>query len=141
MVVDEHTDGRRIGQHLSSEIHGHERGVLGALAVVDADADAEPSEAGTSAFAVAIEGETDGDAGTEEGLSIAEVYLHPDRIRVEFPVLPELAAEAGAEAGLQVRSRDAEPPGTLVFVEHVADVKAALRVVERVAEQAIEDVG
>jgi hypothetical protein len=141
MVVDEHADGRRIGQHLSSEIHGHERGVLGALAVVDADADAEPSEAGTVAFAVAVEGETGSDAGAGDGTPIAEVYLHPDRIRVEFSVLPELAAEAGADAGLRVRSKDVEPPRTLVFVERVAEVKAALRAVERVTEQFLDDIG
>ena len=54
MVGKELTDGERIARLLSSEVHGHERGALGRLAVVDATADVEPTEAGVFAYAVEI---------------------------------------------------------------------------------------
>jgi hypothetical protein len=136
MVADELTDGTKIGQHLSSELHGHERGVLGRLAVVDADTDAEPSEAGTFAFAVAVTPEED---GTDQ--RIAETYLHPNRIRIEFLVQPVRAAEAGHREGLCVRPGDADSLRTLAVVESAAKTKAALRVVRRVAEEFLDDGG
>lgn len=123
MVDDELTDGRRIGQLLSSEIHGRDRGLFGRLAVVDADPDAEPTEAGSFAYAV-VDGEE----------TILEAYLHPDRLRLEFPAVPEAAADAAAEAGLRARPKAAESPRTLVFVERGAETKPALRVIERVLE-------
>jgi len=123
VVDDELTDGKRIGQLLSSEIHGRDRGPLGRLAVVDADPDAEPTADGSFAYAVA-----DGEQ------TVLEAYLHPDRLRLEFSVVPEAAADAAAEAGLRARPKAAEPPRTLVFVERGAETKPALRVIERVVE-------
>ena len=73
MVEEELTDGERIARLLSSEVHGHERGALGRLSVVDAADDVDPTEAGTFAYAVA-----DGER------RLAEVYAHPDRAHVEF---------------------------------------------------------
>jgi hypothetical protein len=131
MVTDEITDGKRIGQLLSSEIHGYERGALGRLSVTDADTDVEPTEAG--AFAYAIEYES-GDAEGDEPKRIAEVYVHPDRAHVEFRISVDLAAEKGDSEGLRVRPKAVEPPRTLVFVENGAEVKSALRVVRAVAE-------
>ena len=52
MVVDEITDGRRIAQLLSSEVHGRESGSLGRLSVVDADRDVEPTEFGAFAYGI-----------------------------------------------------------------------------------------
>lgn len=129
MVTDELTDGTRIGQLFSSEIHGHERGALGALRVADADREVEPTEGGAFAYGIDFEPE-DGDS-----TRMAAVYVQPDRVRIEFAVGVGTAAEAAKEAGLRVRPKAVEPPKTLVFVENGAEVKAALRVVRTVAER------
>ncbi len=131
MARDRIADGKRIGQLLSSEIHGHERGALGRLEVVDADTDAEPTSEGAFAYRI----ESDG------GGSIATVYVHPDRLRIEFETAPETAAGSAGEAGLRVRPKAVEPPRTIVFVESGAEVKAALRAVRAVAEKRFETVG
>ena len=140
MVDDELSDGERIARLLSSEIHGHERGVLGRLSVADARESVEPTEQGAFAFAVAADdgdgdGDDDGD-GNDDGdkRRVAEVYVHPDRSHVEFRVGARTAAEAGHRAGLRVRPKAVEPPRTLVFVENGAEVKPALRVVRAVGE-------
>lgn len=129
MVTDELTDGKRIGQLFSSEIHGHERGVLGTLRVADADSEVDPTDDGAFAYGVDFESE-DG-----ESTRIAAVYVQPDRVRIEFHVGVETAAKAAGEAGLRARPKAVEPPRTLVFVENGAEVKAALRVVRTVAER------
>ena len=126
MVDDELSDGERIARLLSSEIHGHERGVLGRLSVADARESVEPTEQGALAFAVV--------AGDGDERRVAEVYVHPDRSHVEFRVGARTAAEAGHRAGLRVRPKAVEPPRTLVFVENGAEVKPALRVVRAVGE-------
>lgn len=151
MVSDEVTDGTRIGRLFSSEVHGHERGALGRLRIVDADPDAEATEGGALAFAVAVDGDGDGstdvvdgdgnDDAAASGKRIAEAYVHPDRLRVEFLRGARTAAEAGRAAGLRTRPKAVEPPRTLVFVERAADAKAALRVVRDVAEAVLEDGG
>jgi len=157
MVRDELTDGTRIGRLLSSEIHGHERGVLGRLRIVDANADVEATDAGAFAFAVAAgDGEdtteSDADVPGRDGGSVggdravtdgrmAEAYVHPDRLRVEFSVEPGTAASAGPDHGLRTRPKSVDPPRTLVFVENGAEVKAALRVVRAVAEERLQDGG
>jgi hypothetical protein len=148
MVRDEIADGERIARLLSSEVHGHERGSLGRLSVVDAEADVEPSADGDFAYAVALDagdGE-DGSDGAEtdasgdgDGRRIAEVYVHPDRARVEFRDGVEAAATVGEAEGLRVRPKAVEPPRTLVFVENGAEVKGALRVVRAVADGRLED--
>ncbi|PSQ41044.1 hypothetical protein BRD14_07290 [Halobacteriales archaeon SW_5_68_122] len=129
MVEEELTDGERIARLLSSEVHGHERGALGRLSVVDAADDVDPTEAGTFAYAVA-----DGER------RVAEVYAHPDRAHVEFLMAAQAAAEAGQRAGLRVRPKAVDPPRTLAFVENGAEVKPALRVVRAVCE-ALEESG
>lgn len=143
MGTDEIRDGTRIGRLLSSEVHGHERGALGRLRVVDADPDVDATEAGAFAFAVAVDDGAVGDAGDSDGgeRRIAEAYVHPDRLRVEFPVEAKTAAEAGAAAGLRTRPKAVEPPRTLVFLERGADAKAGLRVVRDVAEAVLDDAG
>jgi hypothetical protein len=140
MVVDELTDGTRIGKLLSSEIHGHERGMLGRLAVVDADQDATPSESGTFGFAIARDGETG--AGRADGDDrLAEVYLQPERVRVEVLVSANRAADAVADGDFEIRKEATDPPRSSILVESGAEVKAALRVVERLAEQVSDDGG
>lgn len=133
MVVDSHTDGKTIGQHLSSEIHGHERNVLGRLSIVEADPDAEPSEDGTFAYAIAVDG--------EDGTRIAEAYLHPEHLRLDVLVEATQAAVDGEGTQLSIESNDAEPPRKRVFVQSGAEVKEALRVVRSVAEEFLENAG
>ena len=152
MVRDEITDGERIGQLLSSEIHGHERGGLGRLSVVDADTDVEPTAAGAFAYAVAFETDRS-DAGAESEADaadggdgngrrrIAEVYVHPERAHVEFRAGVDRAVETAEDEGLRVRPKAVEPPQSLVFVENGAEVKVALRVVRAVADGLLEDGG
>lgn len=149
MVRDRVTEGTRIAQLLSSEIHGRTSGPQGRLAVVEADPDAEPSEFGT--FAYGVELMADGDEATDgadrgEGAGrvdsdecadprtgrLADAYVHLDRVHLAFRRGADAAADAGAEAGLRTRPKAVEPPRTLVFVESGAEVKRATDVLERV---------
>ena len=135
MVQDRLDDGVRIGQLLASEISGNE-GRLKPLAVSDADPDVEPTADGALAYTVRVGGKkTAGEEETADGdgaTRVAEVYVQPDRIRVEFTVAPDAAAEAGSEEGLRVRPKAVHPPRTLVFVEDGAQVKWVLPVFEAV---------
>ena len=54
MVEDRTTDGKRIAQLLSSEVSSREDSGLDGLAVVNADADVEPSADGELAYEVAL---------------------------------------------------------------------------------------
>ncbi|WP_424006613.1 hypothetical protein [Haloferax denitrificans] len=114
MVADSLSDGTRIAQLLASEVTGHED-AFSVLSVVDADADVEPTADGALAYAVAADGER-----------VAEVYVQPDRARVEFLAHPDVTAEAASEEGLRVRPKAVRPPRTLVFVEDGAQVKWTL---------------
>ncbi|GAB6880011.1 hypothetical protein JCM17823_22850 [Halorubrum gandharaense] len=134
MVQDRLDDGVRIAQLLASEISGNE-GRLKPLAVSDADPDVEPTADGALAYTVRVAGEAEPVDG-DEATPVAEVYVQPDRIRVEFTVAPDVAAdaaaEAGSEEGLRVRPKAVHPPRTLVFVEDGAQVKWVLPVFEAV---------
>ncbi|WP_416840621.1 hypothetical protein [Haloferax sp. DFSO52] len=114
MVVDRLTDGKRIAQLLASELTGHEE-TFAMLSVVDADTDVEPTDDGALAYAVA--------AGDER---VAEVYVQPDRARVEFLTHPDVTADAASEQNLRVRPKAVHPPRTLVFIEDGAQVKWVL---------------
>jgi hypothetical protein len=74
MVTDQLTDGKRIGQLLASELTGLERGPLGAVSVVDADPDVEPTAEGALAFRIEREGEV-----------LSEVTVTPETARLQFP--------------------------------------------------------
>ncbi|MFC4357194.1 hypothetical protein ACFO0N_04430 [Halobium salinum] len=128
MVQDRLRDGKRIAQLLASEVEG-DRGVLGSLSVVDADPDVEPTTDGAFAFALSRRDETDA-----EPERVAEVYVQPDRARVEFLVQPDVAAAAATDADLRVRPKAVRPPRTLVFLEDGADAKRVLPVFEAVVE-------
>jgi len=130
MVEEVIADGERIARLLSSEVHGHERGALARLDVVDAAEAVEPTEAGTYAYAVRA----------ADDRRVADVAVHPDRCRVEVRAAVEAAAAAGHRQGLRVRPTATEPPRTLVFVENGAQVKPALRVLRAVGE-ALDDAG
>lgn len=116
MVRDSLDDGTRIAQLLSSELDA-DGGDLDALAVADADRDVEPTTDGAYAFAVVV-----GDAA-DDGPTIAEVFVQPDRARVEFLTGQAAAAEAAADADIRVRPKAVRPPRTLVFVEDGRQVK------------------
>lgn len=127
MVDDRTTDGVRIAQLLASELTAG-GGALRPLAVSDADPDVEPTTDGALAYRVTTTGENpggegDGGKGTPAGTVVADVYVQPDRVRVEFVAAPDAAARAGEEAGLRVRPKAVRPPRAVVFVEDGAEVK------------------
>lgn len=123
MVEDRITDGRRIAQLLSSELHGRTDGAFAALSVVDADREIEPTADGTRAYRVERDEE-----------SFATVFVHPDRVRVEVETGLDAAVEAAEELGLRVRPKAVEPPKTILFVESGAQVKRAADVLAAAVE-------
>ena len=137
MVTERLSDGRRIAQLLASELTG-DRGVLNRVVVDDADPEAEPTPDGADAYRVVRVATSDaltvGDRGettiddAADTETLATVALQPERVRVEFTVVPETAARAAEAAGLRVRPKAVEPPRTLVFVEDGAQAKWVLEV-------------
>ena len=119
MVRDRLNDGVRVAELLASEVDA-DGGDLDALAVTDADPDVEPSADGELAYAVVA---VTGDGGDDDRSTLAEVYVQPDRVRVEFSDGQDEAAAAATEAGLRVRPKAVRPPRTLVFVEDGAEAK------------------
>ena len=132
MVEDRLADGTRIAQLLASELTG---GVdqLTRLSVTDADPDVEPTTDGTLACRVRFGGDETRASDDDTG-GLAEVYVHPDRARVEFRVAPDVAAEVGQTQNLRVRPKAVRPPRTIVFVEDGAQVKGTLPVFEAVVD-------
>ena len=142
MVEDRLTDGVRIGQLLASEISGNE-GRLRDLALADADPDVQPTADGALGYRIVRGGGTDAGVDGPDAPLVAEVYVHPDRARIEFvgddggdteADPPKVAADAADEAGLRVRPKAVRPPRTLVFVEDGAEVKRALPAFEAVVD-------
>lgn len=147
MVRDELDDGVRIAQLLASEVDADEAR-LTALAVTDADPDVSPTADGTLAYRIRIEEdlgggtlgedrdeETAGGDSGREAEPLADVYVHPDRVRVEFRPAPAVAADAARDEGLRVRPAATRPPRTIVFVENGAQVKWVLPVFEAVLDE------
>ncbi|WP_338739677.1 hypothetical protein [Haloplanus salilacus] len=118
MVDTELADGVRIAQLLASDLVGHD-GALAGVTVTDADPEVDPTVDGRRAYVV-----------RDDGGPLATVFVHPERIRIEFREGHEPVADAAAAAGLRVRPKATDPPRTLVFVESGAGVKRALQVVE-----------
>ena len=123
MVEDTITDGQRIAQLLASEVTGLERGPLAAMAVVDADPDMDPTPDGAFAYGV-----------DDDERRLADVFVAPERVRVELQTGLAAGAEAAADADLRVRPKAVEPPRTLVFVERGADVKRVVDVLVAAVE-------
>ncbi len=101
--------------------------------MTDADPDVAPTPDGTLAYRVRLldgAGAGDADAGDDAhgdaDTAVAEVFVHPERVRVEFALAPDEAAEAAAAEGLRVRPKATTPPRTVVFVEDGAQVKRVL---------------
>lgn len=128
MVGDRITDGHRIGQLLASEVTGRESGVLGDMTIVDANPDVDPTDDGAFAYRVTL---------AED--SIAEAYVHPNRLRVELLTGVERGRAAAERVDLRVRPKAVEPPRTLVFVESGAEVKPAVDVLVAVANERDSD--
>jgi len=127
MVEERTTDGKRIAQLLSSEVSGREDSGLAELDVVNADPDVEGSADGELAYEIAR-------AEEDEPESLAEVYVHENRVRIEFREAVDTAAEAAEEVGLRVRPKAVQPPRTLVFVEDGAEVKRSTDVLVAVVD-------
>lgn len=106
MVRDRIDDGKRLAELLASELVGLEVGTLAAVDVVEADRDAAPSQAGTEAYAIAVDDEV-----------IGRTILYPDRAVVDLTVEP--ATPAGAAA---VVDRD----GSRLIVDDARAVKRAV---------------
>lgn len=123
MVEERLTDGKRIAQLLASEVTGRTDGPLGRLDVTDADPDIEPTVDGARAYAIEHLGEP-----------FAEVFVQPDRARVELREGVEDAAKAAEREGLRVRPKASKSPRTLVFVESGAEVKRAVAVLAAAVE-------
>ncbi|MFB6128108.1 MAG: hypothetical protein ABEJ79_12565 [Halolamina sp.] len=128
MVRDRLNNGVRIAELLASEVDA-DGGDMDALAVTDADPDVEPTADGALAYAVVEAGASNGRSVADDGddgddtTTLAEVYVQPDRARVEFLVGQDGAAAAAREADLRVRPKAVRPPRTLVFVEDGAEAK------------------
>ncbi|SDF43332.1 hypothetical protein SAMN04488067_104179 [Halorubrum xinjiangense] len=133
MVTDRLTDGVRIAQLLASEVTGNESDLRG-LTVADADPDVEPTADGELAYRIVRERGDSADefGGDESAEPVAEVYVQPDRARIEAIAAPDAAATAAGEVDLRVRPKTVHPPRTLVFVEDGAQVKRALPVLTAV---------
>jgi len=144
------TDGVRIAELVSSELHGRTDGVLANVAVTDAVADVEPSVDGERAYDVVYataplvsEPEQDVDVldvegGSTTGETVASVSVHPERARVEFVDGAAVAADAAAGTRLRVRPKGSTPPRTLAFVESGAAAKDAADVVVAVVDALLE---
>jgi hypothetical protein len=140
MVEERLTDGVRIAQLLASEVAGGV-GVLDACRVTDADPDVEPTPDGALAYRIRTDPASADDTGTGHDTDdsrpgsddlLAEVFVQPDRVRVEFVRSPDSAAETADSEGLRVRPKAVEPPRTLVFLPDGASVKRLLPVFDAV---------
>jgi len=123
MVTRELDDGVRIAQLLASDLVGHADG-LAAVTVTDADPEVDPTTDGARAYRVRA-----------ADRPLATVFVHPDRVRIEFEAGQDATLDAAREADLRVRPKLVDPPRTVVFVENGAEVKRALGVVEAVVER------
>jgi hypothetical protein len=132
MVEDRLTDGRRIAELLASEVEGDEDRLPG-VSITDADRDVEPTVDGALAYAV-VRGDGErvddrdraSDPPDASRHRLAEVYVHPDRARVELLAGQAAGARVAEREGLPVRPKAVSPPRTLVFVEDGAAVKRAV---------------
>lgn len=123
MVEERVTDGKRIAELLSSEVTGHENDPYGDVRVGNADPDVEPSTEGERAYDVLLDGER-----------LADVYVMPDRARLELRAGLEPGEHEAEQQGLRTRPVGGSPPKVVVFVESGAEVKRALDVLGAVAE-------
>lgn len=116
MVEDRTTDPTRIAQLLASELTGLETGPLAAVAVTDADRDAEPSSEGVVAYHV-----------THADERVGRVVLFPDRVDFLLTVRDALPSEPA----LPVETTD---EGVRIRIESGSAVKRAVDVLRDALE-------
>jgi hypothetical protein len=145
------SDGVRIAELLSSELHGRTDGVLAHVAVTGAVNDLEPTADGVRAYDVVwsrerLVDEPEQDVavlsvavGDADGEPLASVYAHPERARVAFVAGVDAAADAAEGTRLRVRPKATTPPRTLAFVESGAAVKDAADVATSVVQTLLEN--
>lgn len=121
MVEDRIRNGRRIAQLLASELTGRSTGPLGDASVVDADADAEPSPAGTRVYDVVVDGEP-----------LATVSITDRTVRVAIEGGD--AVDCHSVAGRGDLSIESGGDGPVVVVESGAAVKGVVDVLSDAME-------
>jgi hypothetical protein len=114
MVEDRLNDGKRVAELLASEVSGHENGPYDRLAVANADPDVEPTTDGAHAYDVELDGEP-----------LAEVFVQPERARLELRDGLDPARETAEDGGLRARPVGGVSPRLVVFVEDGVEVKRA----------------
>jgi hypothetical protein len=127
MVEERLENGRRIAQLLASEVDGRTDGELDSLSITEANTEVEPTVEGAFAYGIRVEEKS-------EKQQIASVYVHPDRVHIEFSADYESVVAAAESEGLRVRPKAVHPPKTLVFVEDGAQVKRAVSVVKQAVQ-------
>lgn len=127
MVEERLENGRRIAQLLASEVDGRTDGELDSLSITEANTEVEPTVEGAFAYGIRVE-------ENSEKQQIASVYVHPDRVHIEFSADYESVVAAAESEGLRVRPKAVHPPKTLVFVEDGAQVKRAVSVVKQAVQ-------
>lgn len=123
MTDERVTSGRRIAELLASEVTARTNGPLSHLTLVDVHSEVDGSETGTFAYAITLD--DDDDTTTR----LAEVFVHPDRVRLEFHAGIDSVSAVGEKANLRVRPKAVEPPRVLVFIEDGGEIKRALDVI------------
>lgn len=121
MVEDRIEDGKRTAQLLASELTGLATGPLDRIDVADADPDAEPSDGGTFAYEIVLDGDP-----------LGEVFVHEDSARVDLAVGDASPGDVTDAAGLAVTDTD---DGVRIRIEHGAAVKRAVDVLVAVVEE------
>lgn len=112
MVEETITDGTRIAELLASELAGLAVGPLATVAVVDAEPDATPSDAGTYAYGISADEER-----------IAEVRIRPESAVIHLDGDWGEAVPADGD-GLSIDGGD-------LVIERGASVKRAVDVLRR----------
>lgn len=122
MTDERVTGGRRIAELLASEVTARTDGPLSHLDLVDVHSEVEESETGAFAYAITLNDD-------DETTRLAEVFVYPDRVRLEFYAGVDSVSAVGEKANLRVRPKAVEPPRVLVFIEDGGEIKRALDVI------------
>jgi hypothetical protein len=122
VVKDRVDEGRRVAELLSSELTGREDPPFGQVAVTDPDTDVEPSPDGARAFDISV-----------DGTRVAQVFVHPDRARLDLHARPAAAREALEATDLRWRPAGGGTPKVIVFLPDGVAVKRVLEVIGAVA--------
>ncbi|MFW6385388.1 MAG: hypothetical protein ACOCY7_04555 [Halodesulfurarchaeum sp.] len=117
MVEEEIRDGDRIADLLAHELEGFEEPPFDSIRIVEPAVDDSDASGGDVAFSVDYRDQR-----------LCEIQIQPDRILLEFRMVPDSIVEAAQAVDLRVRPKATDPPSTLLFVERGADVKRVIDV-------------